>query len=77
MKKTLENKGVQLVLYIIITIIMGLIIFPLLDFIYCLINNNSFVYSVHEHIQRPIEMGVILGIVFYIVQNGIKKKNDK
>ena len=77
MNKPIENKWVQLLLYIVITIIMGLIIFPLLDFIYSLITNNTFVYSIHEHIQRPAEYGFIFGIVMWVVQNGLKKKNNK
>ena len=77
MNKTVENKWIQLVFYIIITIVMALIIFPLLDFIYSLINKSTFIYSVHEHIGKPVEFGLILGIVSWVVNNGIKKKNDK
>ena len=77
MNKTIENKWVQLSLYIIITIIMSLIIFPLLDWIYSLISNNTFVYSVHEHIQRPAEVGFLLGLVSWVVQNGLKKREQR
>ena len=73
MKKSIESKWVQLALYIIITIIMVLILVPLLDNVYALITRSPFVYSVHEHIQRPTELGLVLGIVFWAVQNGIKK----
>ena len=74
MKKYLENEWIQLILYIVVTIIMALIIFPVLDFLYSLITNNPFMYSIHEHIQRPIEFGIILGIISWVVQKEIKKK---
>lgn len=81
MNKYLENKWVQLALYIMITIIMALIIVPSLDFIHSLLTNNRFIYSAHEHIQRPSELGLVLGIVFWSVEKyikrNIKKRNDK
>lgn len=77
MKKLTDNKCVQLAIYIIITIIMALIIFPLFDIIYSVLTKSQFVYSVHEHIQRPAEMGLILGIVSWAVQNYMKKRSSK
>ena len=76
MNKNIENKWIQLILYVIITIIMSIIIFPFFDYIYSLLSNNSFVYSIHEHIQKPIETGLILGIVSWVVSNNINKKKS-
>ena len=69
MSKKIENKWAQLGIYIAITIIVGFILFPLLDYIYCAITKSTFVYSIHEHIQRPIELGSILGLISWAVQH--------
>ena len=74
MKKFLENKWVQLILYIIVAAIMAMIVFPLLDYIWALINKNTFVYSFNNHIRDPIIFGVLLGIFSHLMHLGSKNK---
>ena len=45
MDKISENKWIQLLVTIIITIIVAALVFPLLNYIYSLITHNLFVYS--------------------------------
>ena len=72
--KNEEKESIKhLIMLIIWIIIFGLILYPIFDLIYCkFITNSRFVYSVNDHIIKPIIIGVIAGIVFFIVD---KKKN--
>lgn len=69
MKRILEkmenNKILYCLVYSIMTAIIGLIVWPLLDLIVCkFITNSSFIYSVHQHIIQPVVFGIIMGIMF-------------
>ena len=74
MKKILENKWVRLILNVVIFAIMAMIIFPLLDFIWSLFTNNTFVYSFKNHIRDPIIFGALLGVVNHLLRIGSKKE---
>ena len=63
-----------LVILIIAIIIFGMILYPLFDLIICkFITNSRFIYSVNEHIIKPIFFGIILGLVLWVVDR--KKEN--
>ena len=72
----MEKESIKHLIVLIIAIsIFGMILYPLFDLIYCkFITNNVFVYSVNEHIIKPITFGIILGIVFWIIDRKSKRK---
>ncbi len=79
MKKGIEKGSVQhLIIQIISIIIAGLIIFPLCDFLFCkILQNTNFVYSVNDHIIEPIIFGVIAGLIFWTLDKKSVKKAQK
>ena len=63
-----------LVIWIFSIAIFGMILYPLFDLIICkFITNSRFIYSVNEHIIKPIFFGIILGLVLWLVDR--KKEN--
>lgn len=63
-----------LVIWIFSIAIFGMILYPLFDLIICkFITNSRFIYSVNEHIIKPIFFGIILGLVLWVVDR--KKEN--
>ena len=53
---------------IIIMILVGFLLYPLFDMIYCkLISNTTFVYSVNKHVVQPIIFAVIYSLVYWSV----------
>ena len=64
-----------LVILIIAIIIFGMILYPLFDLIICkFITNSKFVYSVNEHIIKPIVFGILLGLVLWTVDRKKERK---
>lgn len=62
------------VIWIFSIAIFGMILYPLFDLIICkFITNSRFIYSVNEHIIKPIFFGIILGLVLWVVDR--KKEN--
>lgn len=75
MKKLENNMILYMLVYGLATAIMGLIIWPLFDWILCkFITNSPFEYSVRNHIIQPVTYGIIMGIVFWFAR---PKKKDK
>lgn len=63
-----------LVIWIFSIAIFEMILYPLFDLIICkFITNSRFIYSVNEHIIKPIFFGIILGLVLWVVDR--KKEN--
>lgn len=71
----LERGSIKhLVLSIIITNIMGFIIFPLLDFILSLFTSKTFEYSVKNYIIEPIIICTSVSVILWIVDRRKGKK---
>ena len=66
----------SLVIHIVSTIIAGMVIFPLLDFLIDLVfTHNRFIYSFQSYIIDPIVFGLLLGLVFWVLERkSVKKK---
>lgn len=75
MNDTTKNKWLQLVLYVIGTVIVMIILFPLFDFICSLITSKQFVYSTYSHIQEPAIFGIIFGVLDWLMARRLEKKN--
>ena len=59
------------------TAIAGIILWPILDMLYCAIFTHSeFVYSVNSHIVQPIIFGWA-GLIFWGIDRISMKKNKK
>ena len=73
MKNLNENRGLFIFAYGISTAIMGMVIYPLFDFLLCkFITNSTFKYTVADHVIEPITFGFIFALVYSFVV--IKKK---
>ena len=56
--------------------IAGIILWPLLDYLYqTFITHSPFVYSAFEHIAEPIIFGCIMGLVFWFFDRKKAKSN--
>lgn len=78
MKKIKENKWLYTLVFAIATSIMGIILYPLFDYLLCkFITNSEFIYSVHQHIFQPILFGFIIAIVLYAPIFHKNKENSK
>ena len=71
--KNIERGSIKHLIVLIITIaIMGMILYPIFDLIYCkLITNSEFIYSFHKYIIQSISLACISGTVFWVID----KKN--
>ena len=66
MKKIKDNKWLYTICFAIATSIMGIILYPLFDYLLCkFITNSQFVYSIHQHIVQPILFGIIISVILY------------
>ena len=74
MKNINKNSTKYLLLLIAIYCIMGLILYPIFDIIYCkLITHTEFIYSISNDVTRPITMGIIMAITSWLLE---KKSNQ-
>lgn len=74
MKMIDKGSTKHLILLIIITAIIAMIIYPLLDyFYYKLIVNREFVYTVHNYIVEPIVFACIFGTTCWILSKDSRK----
>ena len=76
--KNIENGSiVYLWIQIFLFSVMAIIIWPLLDLFICKVFTRSeFVYSVVEHIIKPIIFGVMAGFVFWLFDKKKKLNYD-
>ncbi len=74
--KNIEKGSIKHLVFLIITyIIMGLILYPLLDIIYCkLITNSDFVYSFQSDVIKPIVVCSVMGICSWVTEKNMKEK---
>lgn len=75
MTKIEKDSTKYLIIQIAAITIAGIIIWPLFDLITCkFFTNSKFIYSISDHIIKPIVFGIIIGLVFWAVEN--KRKKD-
>ena len=75
MKKVEKGSKTELFSQMIATVIAGLVIWPLFDFILCVVFTHSdFKYSIIDHVVEPIIFGVVVGFAFWYTD---KKKTGK
>ena len=66
MNQNIKNKYLYTLLLGIVTAIIGVILFPLFDFLICkFFTHTTFVYSVVKHIVEPTIFGFLMAIVLY------------
>lgn len=69
MKKIEKGSTKHLIVLICAIAIAGIILYPLFDMVFCaLITKSEFVYSVPDHVIEPIIFGMIIGIIFWIIE---------
>lgn len=62
-----KNSIKYLILEMVSISIAGIILWPILDYLYhSIITNSTFVYSAYDHIVKPIIFGSIIGFVFWL-----------
>ena len=75
MAKKNENTGVQAVCFCVATAIAGMILWPILDIIWCkAFTHSEFVYTVKEYVVQPAIFAVIITLVFFGIQIVSSKK---
>ena len=74
--KNIEKGSIKhLVVLVIAYIILGLILYPVLDFIYCkLITHNEFIYSVQADVIKPVTICFVMGMCSWVAEKNIKEK---
>ena len=72
--KSIEKGSIKyLVLLIISVSLFSLVLYPLLDLLFCkFITNSTFKYSVIDHIVEPIIFSIIFSLTVFILDR--KKK---
>lgn len=73
MKKIEKGSKNYFILLILSTVLCGIIIFPLLDFIICkFITNSQFTYSINNHIIKPTVSAFLFGSIYWQVERNKK-----
>ena len=67
MKKIERGTIKYLIVLIIAVAVCGLILYPLLDIIYCKFTKTIFEYKIYEHLIQPIIFAIIFGITFWSI----------
>lgn len=77
-EKADEKRFTRFLLYGTATAVMGMILYPLLDYLfYTFITRSPFEYSVFQHIVEPIIFGYTFGLVFSAGNLKSNKKSKK
>ena len=67
MRKIEKNSVLYCFLEILTVSVMGIILWPLLDFLYYkFITNSEFTYSVFKHVVEPIIFGCFFGVLSWV-----------
>ena len=73
MKKIERGSIKHLVILVIAIAIFGMILYPILDLVYCnFIINTDFVYTFYKHIIQPILFACISGTALWFVEKNRK-----
>ena len=74
MKKIQKGSIKHLVLLVFLIVIIEMIIFPLFDLVcFKFLLHTKFVYSVSEYVFKPISLGIVLGLVLWVIDRPKKK----
>lgn len=79
-KKDIEiEKGskLELILQTVGGIISAMIVFPIMDLIFCKIDKTPFKYTIFNHIIEPIIFGIVFGLITWFIHKRQKKKEEK
>ncbi len=64
-----KNSKLYYLLFGITTVVMGMILYPILDLIWAkFVTHSPFVYSVRDHIIDPVVFATIITIVYYFTR---------
>lgn len=77
MKKIERGSVKHLILLVVLTIVVALIIYPLIDYIICkLFTKTVFIYTIKSHVVKPIIWGIFLALLTWIneYKNKVKSK---
>ena len=78
MSKTINNLAIQALVFFILTIIISLILWPLLDLLLCaFLTHSDFHYSFNNHILEPLIFSTIFTLVFYVPPIFKSRKSPK
>ena len=78
MNKPLDDPKVQTLVFFVTILVLCLILWPLLDFLSCLIfTHSSFTFSVGSHILEPVAFSALMTLIFFIVPTYRKAKAEK
>ena len=73
--KRIKESNKYIFVYGISFILAGIVLYPLFDVILCkFITHSEFVYSFYEHIIKPVSFGIIMTLILYVSENGLKFK---
>lgn len=58
-------------------IISAMIVFPIMDLIFCKIDKTPFKYTIFNHIIEPIIFGIVFGLITWFIHKRQNKKEEK
>jgi uncharacterized RDD family membrane protein YckC len=66
-EQEIKNPVLAFFVYLAVTCIAAIVIWPLLDFLWCAIfTHTDFNYSVNEHLLEPLIFSLIFTLIFYL-----------
>lgn len=73
--KNLEKNSIKYLAFLIfIYVLIGLILYPILDFIYCkLITKSDFVYSIEADVIKPVVVCSVMAICSWLMEKNRKE----
>lgn len=68
MSKAIDNPKIQTLIFFVTILVLSLILWPLLDFLSCLIfTHSNFAYSAKDHLLEPVLFSALMTLVFFII----------
>lgn len=68
MEKLKKNKVLYIIVFGLIVGVVGMIIYPILDIVICkFITHTKFVWSVYNHIIKPLNFGMVFSIIYCLL----------
>lgn len=73
--KNIEKGSIKYLVFLVtIYVIMGLILYPIFDIIYCkLITDSEFVYSIEADVLKPVVICSVMGICSWFIEKNANK----
>ena len=74
--KRIEKTSVKyLIIQAVVTTIVAMIIWPLMDLFICkVISHSEFKYTVSDHVVEPIIFGIVLSLAMWLLDRRAAKK---